>query len=104
MQCDSVYIGPVPIVIRPYVRLDAKINTIPINVYAGIKCRYAENVAVGYYYDKKQGKSYPIHERKILSKACTKQLEMTDFESKGIECPDAELGMLFYVISVIIFD
>ena len=61
--------GPVPVILRPYLKLDAQLKTIPIEVYAGVRCRYAENFAVGYLYDKK-GKSGPIRERKVISKGC----------------------------------
>ena len=88
-----VYTGPVPVVLRPYAKLDAKVKTIPIEVYGGVKCKYAENFAVGYYYDKKQGKSYQIQERKVLSKGCTKELKINEFQSKGAKCPVAKLGM-----------
>ena len=79
--------------IRPYVKLDAKVKSLPVEVYAGVKCRYSENFAVGYYYDKKQGKNYPIHQRKTLSKECTKELKINEFEGKGAECPGEQLGM-----------
>ena len=89
----SIHTGPVPVIIRPYVQLNAKVKTIPVEVYGGVKCRYAENFQVGYYYDKKAGKSYPIKERKALSKGCTKELKINEFQSKGQQCPVAKLGM-----------
>ena len=95
--------GPVPVVIRPYVKLDATVKTIPIEVYAGVKCQYAENFAVGYYYDKKQGKSYPINERKAISKGCTKELKINEFQSKGAQCPVAKLGMFCFVLDLFLF-
>ena len=108
-----IYIGPVPVAIRPYVKLDAKIKSLPIEVYAGVKCRYAEKFAVGYYYDKKRGKNNPIQERKTLKKGCTKELKINEFESKGTQCPAEQLGFdievspligveLYYVISAAI--
>ena len=85
-------------VIRPWAKLHAKIKAIPIEVYGGVKCKYAENFQVGYYYDKKEGKSNPIIERKVAKKGCTKELKINEFQNKGQKCPVAKLGMNFLYV------
>merc|ERR1719464_1556743 len=44
-------IGPVPVIIRPFVSLSASITSVPLGVEAGVECHYGETIMMGYVYE-----------------------------------------------------
>ena len=46
------FIGPVPVAIKPYIRLNAQIRTKPLILAATLQCEYAERWHIGYEYKK----------------------------------------------------
>ena len=53
-QTFTFAIGPVPVIIKPYIQLNAKLKSVPISIEAGIRCSYREKFELGYHYDKKK--------------------------------------------------
>lgn len=51
-QVLTFAIGPVPVIIKPFVSLSAKITTVPLSVKAGVECHYGETIRMGYEYTK----------------------------------------------------
>ena len=83
--------------IRPYIKLDLGLQTMPLEVSSGITCKYTEEVSIGYIYDKAAGQSEPVRERKVTSKGCTrKALKVNIGPQNDEKCPTSELGMCFF--------
>lgn len=92
-------IGPVPVTIRPYIKLDLALQTMPLEVSSGVTCKYTEEVSIGYVYDRAAGQSEPVRERKVTSKGCTRKAFKINIGPQNDEkCPTSELGMFYYFV------
>eukprot|EP01084_Bolivina_argentea_P301426 520030_1 len=87
----TFFIGPVPVVIKPFIAISARITTLPLRIYAGITCHYGEVLKVGYNYDNGNGndiKSRTPHS----NNGCEKVFEMGSEEENEEDCPAMQLG------------
>eukprot|EP01084_Bolivina_argentea_P187120 322394_1 len=95
-------LGPVPVLIKPFITLSAQLITVPIRVKTGIICHYGEEIEVGYeyqnYYSDEPGYESPIS-RKVYKRwtdesanTCTKIFEIGSEEENQEPCPAMQLG------------
>jgi len=102
-QYFSFWIGPVPVIMKPFIQIDAKLETIPIRVYTGFECYYGETYIIGYEYEQKwvwawfnsgiKTTQNQIHSRSPNeNNQCTKTFDVSVVNDDDEDCPISELG------------